>query len=761
MKPRSLIIVGCMFLLVVAWVAFRSTGLFKSPKKPFSQLVLDTKMGDLTKIEIVPRDGRAIRLVKAAGEWRIAAPIDAKADPDVVKALADRLRELRFEREVVSNGPDAEPDELTGLGKPAWKVRLEAGAVSGEIRVGRALPGQLATYVSVGKDVGVVPIDLGKLIGRPAAEFRDKKVLRLGESNIAKMTLTTGAGIVAVARDKDQKWAVLSPVSAPADQDAVNKIVRAVADLTAVEFVPGKAKSLEAYGLTGEAVQAKVRVEMKAQASATSPGSMPAGKEGAVHTLVLGAKGQTNIYARLEGSEDVFLVAPDVLETLRPDVQALRRKRLLDVAASDVDALVIGKAKLEKKAWEWLVQEPVAGKADSDAVEAFVRALCDLEAEKFADEAAPLALYGLDAPAAVIQLRLAGKDKTVTVLIGSRGDSTGEKRFVKLADGKAVAVVAAEKVKPLTVEYWSLWDRQLWRLPAGGRIVSLQVARDGTPVELEARGGAWTMLKPIESAVDAEQVNKLLSHLRLFRPDGMAAFPTVPEALAQAKDHAVIRLGVEMPAAALAPTSAPASSPAPAKEVKTFTFHVVKVDGKVRGWMEGQPVTPVGDFAEAFYTDLTGELRDRTLTKLTPDTVKQIRITSGAEATELARTDAGWRYTAGKYVDMDADKIREFLQDLAAVKAERFAASSDPGTFGVAQGKLRVELTDAKGQVVTMNLSDRGPDTGGRYATVSGVQGVAVISAVDVAKLDKTWKDFKKSDKADKTEMPPMPGMSE
>ncbi|MEI7837002.1 MAG: DUF4340 domain-containing protein, partial [Planctomycetota bacterium] len=162
--------------------------------------------------------------------------------------------------------------------------------------------------------------------------------------------------------------------------------------------------------------------------------------------------------------------------------------------------------------------------------------------------------------------------------------------------------------------------------------------------------------------------------------------------------------------------------------------------------------------------DLTGELRDRTLTKLTPDTVKQIRITSGAEATELARTDAGWRYTAGKYVDMDADKIREFLQDLAAVKAERFAASSDPGTFGVAQGKLRVELTDAKGQVVTMNLSDRGPDTGGRYATVSGVQGVAVISAADVAKLDKTWKDFKKSDKADKTEMPPMPpmpGMSE
>lgn len=760
MKPRSLIVVGCVLVLALGWVAARRSGLI-GPRKALDALagkvLLDARPGDLTKIEIVPRDGRPVQLVKAAaGQWRLGAPIDAKADPDVVKALAAKLTELRFDRAVVSEGPDAEADDMTGLAKPAWTVRLVSPGGSGEIRVGRALSGQGATYVSVGKDVGVVGVDLGKLVGRPVAEFRDKKVLRLDEPDLAKLTITTGAGSVDIARDKDQKWALLSPVSAPADQDAVGKIARAVADLAAVEFVPGKAKSMDAYGLTGASVQAKIRIEMKAPASASAPTSAPAAKEAPVYTLVLGAKGKTNIYACLEGSDDVFLVAPDVLETLRPDVQALRRKRLLDLAASDVEGLVIGQARLEKKDWDWLVREPVAGKADPDAVDKFLQALCGLEAEKFADETAPLAIYGLDAPAATIQVRLAGKDKTLTVLIGSRGDSTGEKRFVKLADGKGIAVLAAEKVKPLTVEYWSLWDRQIWRLPEGGQIVSLQTTREGTSVELSAKKGTWAMLKPVEASADAQQVAKLLGQLRLFRAEGIAAFPAVPENLAKATDQIVIRLGVEMPASTTMPSLIAGIMP---KKLETFTFHAARVEGKVLAWMEGQPLTPVGEFSEAFYTDLTGELRDRTLTKLAPDSVRQIRITGEQGTTELVRTDAGWKYTAGKYVDMDADKVREFLQDFGALKAERFAAHVDPGTLGVAQGKFRVELTDAKGQVVTMSLSDQGPATGGRFAAVSGVQGVAVISAADVTKLDKTWKDFKKADKADKPEMPPMPGM--
>ncbi|MCY2925581.1 MAG: DUF4340 domain-containing protein, partial [Planctomycetota bacterium] len=319
--------------------------------------------------------------------------------------------------------------------------------------------------------------------------------------------------------------------------------------------------------------------------------------------------------------------------------------------------------------------------------------------------------------------------------------------------------VAAEKVKPLAVEYWSLWNRQIWRMPEGGRVVSLQTVREGTSVELAPRGaGAWAMHKPVEAPADSEQITKLLGQLRLFRADGIAAFPAVPENLANAKDQAVIRLGVEVPFPTTMPSLAAGAMP---KELKVFTFHVVKVDGKVRAWMEGQPVTPVGEFSESFYADVTGELRDRTLAKIAPETIKQIRLVNGPDVTEyvteLARTEAGWRYTAGKYVDIDADKVREFLQDFAALKAERFAAYTDPGTLGLAQGQRRVELTDAKGQVVTMSLSDQGPAAGGRYAALSGVQGVAVLSAADGTKLDKTWKDFKKADKADKPEMPPMP----
>ena len=283
MKPRSLIVVGCVFLLVVAWVAARRVGLFK-PRSAVDalagQAVLDSKLAPLTKIEIVSAGGQTVRLVKAADAWRIASPIDAKADPGAVNRLADALRDLRFDRAVVSQGPDAEGEEITGLGKPAWTIRLAAGAASAQLGVGRAVPGQGGCYLIQGKDAGVVSTDLAKLVGLSAAQFRDKKVLRLDESQIARVTLTTGAGVVDLSRGSDQKWALLAPVSAPADKDAVSKIVRAVADLTAIEFVPGPAKGLEAYGLTGETAQAKVRIEMKApsptSAPATGPGSRPA-----------------------------------------------------------------------------------------------------------------------------------------------------------------------------------------------------------------------------------------------------------------------------------------------------------------------------------------------------------------------------------------------------------------------------------------------------------------------------------------------------
>ncbi|MHC4294669.1 MAG: DUF4340 domain-containing protein, partial [Planctomycetota bacterium] len=138
MKPKTAILLIIVLVAVVTVIAIRHTDLLKpSSVEPVETdtRIWKTDLSEVSELGIRSADGTAIRFVRKDDAWRIAAPIDAKADSSEVEKLLDTFRNLQYEREA------ADEPELTGMDAPRWNVTLmgTAGATY-TIKIGKFVP---------------------------------------------------------------------------------------------------------------------------------------------------------------------------------------------------------------------------------------------------------------------------------------------------------------------------------------------------------------------------------------------------------------------------------------------------------------------------------------------------------------------------------------------------------------------------------------------------------------------------------------------
>lgn len=105
---------------VFAVASWRSNALKKSVKQLRDARVLDFDRAKVNRVTLQSADGRVV-LAKGEGGWRIAEPVDAKADADAVDGLVSDLQYLRADEFVDAPPPDAE------LGFTAPWLRIELG----------------------------------------------------------------------------------------------------------------------------------------------------------------------------------------------------------------------------------------------------------------------------------------------------------------------------------------------------------------------------------------------------------------------------------------------------------------------------------------------------------------------------------------------------------------------------------------------------------------------------------------------------------
>lgn len=766
MKPTTILVLTVVLLLIVGLVLLKTLVLDAKPDTPATedtQALIDADSADIRSVR-VERAGRdTLAFTRDGDEWRMTEPVPAKAQKWAVQDIVDKLAGAKPLRTIAPTSEDASP-ELTGLDKPRWTVTLSAGQKQWTLQVGNYVPltGQAQTYVRLaGTDtVAVLKENLAELLNPPVSEFRSKNVLDVELADVQKLRLT-GPTSLTVVREGDG-WRIAEPVAALADTTAVEELLRNLTYVTAKEFLADQAE-LALFGLDKPRIKAELTVREPAGTADTQPATRPTYTQ-TTRTLLIGGGTSKELFAKLGDSPAIFSLDASLLDKLTPELASLRHRKLLDFTVQAVRQITLdvpgGRAEIARQDTGWAMVSPVPGQAEFTAVNRLLSKLTGLEAQRFEDDVQVLARFGLDEPRATLTCTL-DTGRVVRLLVGSASPS-GEMTFVRPADAASVAVVKTEDVQALLKAPASYYDATVLRLEPSERITAVRIQRPEGTFQLRRVEDLdrWLLDNAQRPAVDRDNVQTLLSRLEFLRASEVVHVGAdVPGQYTGAEQMVDVLIVTRKTAQPETPEDAPgvsAGADTLRRELKIdapagFAVHRVRATRQgmdTFAWSPAADPQTVGRFAASLWDDLTAELWNRDLLDLDPAKVRAIRISAGKKL-ELTRTADGWAYPADAYLSIDAGKVKTWLENLAKLKAQRFAAyeltPQRRKQAGLDKPALTVELDRADGSTVRLAVSGDGPaGMGERFAAVSGLDAVAVLSAADVATLTKTREDFQK-----------------
>jgi hypothetical protein len=192
------------------------------------------------------------------------------------------------------------------------------------------------------------------------------KVLSLKDGDITRVAVKKKGGAETVLeRNGLGKWVMVSP-EYPADQDTVNQLVTAAANISSDRVVEDKDSDPKAYGFNDPALSVDITT-----------------KGGKVNKLRLGDDTPTNSgsYATVDGDPRVFTVASYVKTGLDKTYNDLRDKRLLTVDQDKLSRveLIAKKQDIEfgRDKDQWQIVKPKPVRADGSQIDDLIRKVRD------------------------------------------------------------------------------------------------------------------------------------------------------------------------------------------------------------------------------------------------------------------------------------------------------------------------------------------------------------------------------------------------
>lgn len=160
--------------------------------------ILVFERNEVDGLEVTGRTG-SVRLAKSGSEWRLAAPLSARADYAAVEGALGRLASTQMQGIVDQGGQDL---AKYGLAKPVSTITVTSGSASATLQLGgtdNAL--QFARDASRPLVFTVAPALSGDVI-RSAADFRRKDLFDSRSFNAARVELTRGAQTMTLEKTK-------------------------------------------------------------------------------------------------------------------------------------------------------------------------------------------------------------------------------------------------------------------------------------------------------------------------------------------------------------------------------------------------------------------------------------------------------------------------------------------------------------------------------------------------------------------------------
>ena len=215
--------------------------------------ILKVDRDKLDALEFTAGD-RSSRFVRPAGEWQIAAPVQARADFSAIEALVSRLAGLQMKS--IVDAPESDPKKY-GLDKPAATVKFGTGSSQATLVLGgKAAEGAIYARDLSRPAVFTVESTILDELKKDPAEYRQKDLFDARSFNATRIEIVRAGQTHAFEKTKtknkegqeEEKWRQVSPQTRELDQPTFDKLVSALTGIRATGFVdaPAAAKALAA-----------------------------------------------------------------------------------------------------------------------------------------------------------------------------------------------------------------------------------------------------------------------------------------------------------------------------------------------------------------------------------------------------------------------------------------------------------------------------------------------------------------------------------
>ena len=729
-------------------------------RAPYRSLKLfDAGDDRVESVEVTKADGSKFALAEVDGKKvRLTSPVAADADAAKAEGLFRNLAGLEATEYVYD---PREPNELTAIGAllggfgasadklaaaaygtdaPAFQVRVNfVGPVKVEPRtlnVGKKRDGKDEYYAWFAGTPNVFAV--GKAVP-DALEGGSLGLLPLQKwtgsgFDVTKIEVTRGTEPPFALERKGGLWKLTAPFAADLDPTAADAIANALATVKAERYEAHSAADPAKYGFDKPTLKvAFTSTERKAVNGKPE-------EETKQRTLVIGkpeGEMKPGRFARLDGPDSSVFVVPEALvKAADKPVLDLLDRTILTADAAAASRLEVtgpeGNVVLKKDGADWK-PEGAAFPVDRPTVDALLRQLGSLTAEKFADfgDKVDLAKFGLDAPAKPAAVTVTAGDKTTKVEIGKAVEgSTG--RYARVEGSKGVAVLAAGVAKGLTKSRLEFVERGLLKFDSFN-LLSIKRVMDGKELELKSDAGSWTVAKPSSQPADGPGVDELAERLGSLRAERIADV--------ELKDAA--KYGLDKPSAVVTLEYTAKGGKTETKILKLGKPVDDKVpDGERFANVEGS--TTVGVLPAWVSKKLTADpikFRDRGLASFV--SADKVVLARGGKDATFVKEGGAWKMKEPVAAEAEDQALRELHDALAKLRADEFVEDKpgDLKKYGLDKPE-RWRLFNGDKEVLNLLVGGREKEGGGfrAYAKLDKGDAVVLLDMPLTAKLSAEYR---------------------
>ena len=281
--------------------SFLDTTFNKSPFDLRDKTILKIDRDKTDRIEIQSAD-HTVKLARQGGDWKITAPVQARADFGAIEGILGRLNSAPM-KSIVS--PDADTAALKefGLDKPEATVRVGAGSAEAGLAIGKAAAEGTVYARDLSRPmVFTVEKALADDLKKSADDFRVKDLFDSRSFNTTRVEITYKGQTLAFEKDKDN-WKQVAPANKAADTTKVEALLTALTNTRATGFVD----KIAGTGLESPELSVAVKYE-----------------DGQKQEKVVFARKGADVFAQRQGDASAAKIDANQLDAIEKALDALK-----------------------------------------------------------------------------------------------------------------------------------------------------------------------------------------------------------------------------------------------------------------------------------------------------------------------------------------------------------------------------------------------------------------------------------------------------